>query len=75
MNGPKIIKISPQKTPREEQKKVTFVMMGKSRLELSVACSSAIAGSSMEAMELVSAEGKRMHGKAIPVKTPYIAKA
>lgn len=34
------------------------------------ACNSATVGINIEDMELVTAEGKRIHGSAIPVRTP-----
>lgn len=56
--------------PRANTQAVTCLIRRIKVCRLFVACISAIVGSSMVDTELVTAEGKRIHGSAIPVRTP-----
>ena len=61
-----------QMIPRRKQLPAAFFIIRTISSFLPEAWSSAIAGSIIDAIELVTAEGNKMQGKAIPVNTPYI---
>ena len=67
---PKTRKKKQQPRPRIKQAPATFLIISTISLWLSVACISATVGISIIEMELVMAEGNRMQGRAIPVRTP-----
>jgi len=59
-----------QRQPRKKTQPVTFLISPIKALRLFCVCTSAMVGRSMVAMEPVSAEGKKIQGIAIPVRTP-----
>ena len=67
---PKKRKSNPQKAPKEKPNRMTLYMRDFNCLVLEVACISATVGSNMVDTEFVNAVGKRIQGRAIPVKTP-----
>lgn len=63
-----------QRKPREKQQKTTFrINLGRLSRK-SETWSSATVGRSMVETEFVIADGNRMQGSAIPVRTPYVLK-
>ena len=66
-------KNSMQETPTEKQMNIIFLQKFFKRETFEEADKFATVVSESADREFVSADGKKIHGKAIPVKTPYRA--
>ena len=64
-------KKSAHANPRRRQARVIFLVTAAKVFPECVSLISVIVGSSMVDTEAVIAEGNRMQGRAIPVRTPY----
>ena len=70
INDPNKRKKRQQESPRIKQLSAVLRSREKMSERFPAACFSATAGISITATELVTADGKRTHGRAIPVNTP-----
>lgn len=64
-----------QNRPRIKQLPAAFPAMRRTSVRVPVERAAVTAGVSMVPTELVTADGKRMQGRAMPVSTPYVLSA